>query len=164
MFTAILLSLLAMPPTDYITPPHDQVWEGRDFAKTWGMHAIAVIQAEHHDVQGAKRTLSQIGDDGEKNPADVTAVWFCCGRPVYDHPPAPSFGSWQYEPAYFSRPWTADSTPSKTPPDLPSNYLAPHPRHGAVVEFVDEHDSRGTRVTSRRYADGSVVIETPHAR
>ena len=130
MFTSILLSLLAMPPTDYMVPPHDQVWESRDFAKTWGMHDIAVIQAEQNDAQGAKRTLSQIGDDGEKNPADVTAVWFCCGRPIYDHPPGQSVRSWQYEPLCFARYRTADRAGSKTPPDLPSNYLAPIPVTG----------------------------------
>jgi hypothetical protein len=164
MFTTILLSLLAMPPTDHVTLPHDRVWEGRDFAKTWGMHDIAVIQAEHGDPQGAKRTLSQIGDGGEKNPAEVTGVWFCCGRPVYDHPPARSLGSWQYEPLLVARPGMAARVPAKAPPGLPSNYLAPDPRRGVVVDFVDERDSRGTRVTSRRYADGSVMIETPHAR
>ena len=30
-----------------------------------------------------------------------------------------------------------------------------------MVDFTDECDSFGTRVTSRRYTDGSVVIETP---
>jgi len=164
MFTSILLSLLAIPPTYYTTPPQDVVWEGRDFAKTWGMHDIAVIQAEQHDAQGAKRTLSQIGDDGEKNPAEVTAVWFCCGRPIYDHPPGQSVRSWQYEASCFAGYRTADRIGLKAQPDLPSDYLAPHPRHGAVVDFVDERDNRGTRVTSRRYADGAVVIETPHAR
>jgi hypothetical protein len=164
MFTSILLSLLAMPPTYYATPPRDVVWEGRDFAKTWGMHDIALIQAEQNDVQGAKRTLSQIGDDCEKIPADVTAVWFCCGRTFYDHPPARSLRLSQYEPTYLTPPQTVDHATLKTPPDLPSNYLAPDSRHGAVVEFVDEHDSHGTRVTSRRYADGAVVIETPRAR
>ena len=49
------------------------------------------------------------------------------------------------------------------PQGLPANYLAADPHHGAVVDFRDEYDSYGTRVTSRRYADGYSVIETPHA-
>jgi hypothetical protein len=32
-----------------------------------------------------------------------------------------------------------------------------------LVDFTDDYDSRGTRVTSRKYADGHVVIETPRA-
>jgi hypothetical protein len=146
----------------YAMSPPDRVWEGRDFAKTWGMHEIAVIQAAHHDVQGAKRTLTQIGDDGEKIPADVTGVCFCNGQIIYDHPPGRYLASPPYEAFSFDRDRTADRVPSKSPPGLPSNYLAPDPRRGAVVAFVDECDSRGVRVTSRRYADGSVVIETPH--
>jgi hypothetical protein len=49
------------------------------------------------------------------------------------------------------------------PRGLPANYLAADSRHGAVVDFQDEYDSYGTRVTARRYADGYVVIETPHS-
>jgi hypothetical protein len=49
----------------------------------------------------------------------------------------------------------------KTPTDLLPNYLAPDPLHGAVVDFSDDRDSRGTRVTLRKYADGHAVIETP---
>ena len=43
-------------------------------------------------------------------------------------------------------------------------YVGVDARRGAVVAFTDEYDAHGTRVTSRRYADGSVVIETPHSR
>jgi hypothetical protein len=32
----------------------------------------------------------------------------------------------------------------------------------AGVISTDEYDASGTRVTSRKYADGVVVIETPH--
>ena len=49
------------------------------------------------------------------------------------------------------------------PADLPANYLDADQRHGAVVDFTDERDGYGTRVTSRKYADGYVVIETPRA-
>jgi hypothetical protein len=48
----------------------------------------------------------------------------------------------------------------KAATDLPANYLAADPLHGAVVDFSDERDSRGTRVTLRKYADGHAVIET----
>jgi hypothetical protein len=125
------------------------VQQGRDFAKTWGMHQIAVIQAGDGDYQAAKRTLSQIGDDGEKIPADVTGVWFCNGLAIYDHPPGRWLGPWPLA--------------GLSPPGLPPNYLAPDPRRGAVVKFIDERDSRGTRVTSRTYANGSIVIETPQS-
>ena len=54
-----------------------------------------------------------------------------------------------------------DRAASQAPPGLPPEYLAADARHGAVVDFVDEYDSHGTRVTSRTYADGYVVIETP---
>jgi hypothetical protein len=54
-----------------------------------------------------------------------------------------------------------DHVPATCPPGLRPDYLDPDPHHGAVVDFCDDHDSRGTRVTSRKYADGYVVIETP---
>jgi hypothetical protein len=161
MIPSILLYwLLATPPFSALPPP-EWAWENRELAKTWGMYDIAVIQAKHRDIQGAKHTLSQIGDDREKAPADVTAVWFCCGRPVYDHPPAPPYRTWQYEPLFANGHQAINRTPAKNLPALPPDYLAADPRHGAIVEFTDETDSSGTRITSRRYADGSVVIETP---
>ena len=143
----------------------DYVDNGREWARTWAMHRIAVIQAAAGDVQGAKRTVTQIDEDGEKGPSDVTAVWFCQGQPVYDHPPAPAGCAGcnhRVVPAFFGGDWVADRVPSQVPPGLPANYLDGDPRHGAVVEFADERDSQGTRVTSRTYADGYAVIETPH--
>ena len=56
-----------------------------------------------------------------------------------------------------------DHVPAAVPAGLPANYLAADPRHGAVIDFTDERDSGGTRMTSRKYADGYVVIETPRA-
>ncbi len=159
----LLYCLLTAPPVFTAIPPM-QAAESRDLAKTWGMHRIAVIQAKHGDVQGAKRTLSQIGDEGEKRPADVTAVWFCDGQPIYDHPPAQSVRSLPYASPSFDRSPAVHRAPAKAPPGLPANYLSPDPRRGAVVEWIDERDSRGVRVVSRRYADGSVVIETPKSR
>jgi hypothetical protein len=164
MIPSILLYSLLVSPPFLTLPPPDWAWENRELAKTWGMHDIAVIQAKHHDFQGAKRTLSQIDDNREKNPTDVTGVWFCCGQPIYAPPPGPSSRSWQYEPLISDRHQAANLVPAKSLPALPSNYLAADPRRGAVVEFTDETDSSGTRVTSRRYADGSVVIETPRPR
>jgi hypothetical protein len=48
----------------------------------------------------------------------------------------------------------------KIPSDLPPTYLTADPVHGAVVDFYEDRDSRGTRVTMRKYADGHAVIET----
>jgi hypothetical protein len=141
----------------------DWIREGREAAMTWAMHRIAVIQAANGDVQGAKKTVSQIDEDGPKGPADVTGVWFCNGLPIYDHPPGSIGGSecgWRE----ITCDRVADHVPSEVPPGLPSNYFAPDPHHGAVVDFIDDYDSHGTRVTSRKYADGYAVIETPQTR
>jgi hypothetical protein len=143
------------------------IGEDREAAMTWAMHDIAVIQAAGGDVQGAKRTVSQIDEDGPPGPAEVTVVSFCNGLPIYDHLPGSIGGSgcarresWRI----IACDRIADHVPLEVPPGLPSNYLAPDRRHGAVVDFVDDYDSHGTRLTSRRYADGYVVIETPHTR
>jgi hypothetical protein len=53
-----------------------------------------------------------------------------------------------------------DHVPSSVPSGLPSDYLARDPRHGAVVDFTDDNDGQGIHLTSRRYADGYVLIET----
>jgi hypothetical protein len=140
--------------------------EMREAAQAWAMSKIAVIQAAAGDVQGAKRTVSQIDEEGEKGPSDVIAVWFCNGQPIYNHPPR--YAGWirydrQENGHPFSRDWSVNHVPSTVPPGLPANYLASDPRHGALANFTDEYDSYGTRVTSRKYADGYVVIETPYA-
>ena len=51
-------------------------------------------------------------------------------------------------------------TGPKSPPDLRPDYLDPDPQHGAVVDFSEDYDSHGTRLTSRRYSDGCVVVES----
>ena len=143
----------------------DFVRDDRQVARTWTLHRIAVIQAAGGDVQGAKNTIAEINDtDRPKRPSEVTSVWFCNGMAIYDHPPAfarrdcRDCAGTQY---YRDR--SPDYVPAKVPSGLPANYLAADPRHGAVVDFQDEYDSYGTRVTARRYADGYVVIETPRS-
>jgi hypothetical protein len=154
------------------------VWANREMAKTAAMHDIAVIQAQAGDFQGAKVTVSQIDDDGPKRTADVTIVQFCNGQPIYSCP-APGIGCVPPTAAPATPGWggrdprgtqyfltldrAADHVPTKRPPDLPAGYLDPDPRHGPVVDFTDQRDSNGTRVTARRYADGYAVIETPQA-
>jgi hypothetical protein len=138
----------------------------REWAQAWGLEQIALIQAAAGDVPGAKRTVAQIDEDFQKGESRVTLVTFREGRPIYYEPCAPVGLSGCVRPAspgVIKRP--AHRTPIRADvvPGLPPNYLAADPRHGAVVDFTDEYDSRGTRVTSRTYADGAVVIETPAA-
>jgi hypothetical protein len=144
---------------------------GQDFihvdqqaARSWTLHRIAVIQAAHGDVTGAKNTVAEIIEPQcNPGPSEVTSVWFCNGMVMYDHPPAFArhpCSNWAVCPIY--RDLSPRSVPAEVPQGLPANYLAADPRHGAVVDFRDDCDSSGTRVTSRRYADGYVVIETPH--
>jgi hypothetical protein len=160
---ALLLSAMLAAGT---VRAQDYIYEMREAAKTWAMHKIAVIQASAGDVEGAKQTVSQIRDEGEKGPSEVTVVWFCNGQPVYDHPPG-SGGrggrGLQGVGYFFAHERAANRVPSAVPPGLPVGYVAADPRHGALVDFTDDYDSRGTRVTSRKYADGHVVIETPRA-
>ena len=96
----------------------------------------------------------------------MTGVCFCDGQVFYDHVPTPAgfYGSGGNATQVFSAEnREPDRVPAAVPSGLPANYLTADPRRGAVVDFVDDRDSSGTRVTARRYADGSVVIETPHA-
>ena len=149
----------------------DAVW-AQDFvrydqqaARSWTLHRIAVIQADRGDVVGAKNTVAEITEpQGNPGPSEVTSVWFCNGMVMYDHPPAsarrPCDGGAAW-PIYRDR--SPNRVPAQVPQGLPANYLAADPHHGAVVDFRDEYDSYGTRVTSRRYADGYSVIETPQA-
>ncbi len=136
----------------------DYIGEMREAARTWAMHRIAVIQADDGDMQGAKRTASQIGRPWNQRPIKVTGVWFRRGQPVYDQPP--SFAPTYWQRLVCKKPATR-GVPAQVPPGLPANYLDPDQRHGAVVDFTDECDSHGTRVTTRTYADGHLVIETP---
>ncbi len=89
--------------------------------------------------------------------AKVTGVWFCNGQAIYDCPP-----DWppQTGPAPIPQPPLPGIVPQSAAA-LPADYLAPHRVHGPIVSFNDSCDSRGTRVTGRTYADGSVIIETP---
>ncbi|MEN6449170.1 MAG: hypothetical protein ABFC96_01640 [Thermoguttaceae bacterium] len=152
----------------------------RDAAKTWGMYQIAVMQAARGRSQDAKHTLWQIDQRPPSCPSEVTGVWFSCGVPIYNLPPSPlalyasakrpsepvcgTPASQMASSKQARRPAVAVATATRlTPVGLPTGYLAADPRHGAVVEFSDDRDSRGTRITSRKYADGYVVIETPRA-
>ena len=177
--TTLLVSLVLLPTG--IVEAEDWIGVERQSARSWGMHRIAVHQAAGGDVQGAKRTLSQIDDYGPKRPSRVTVVSFWNRQPIcayecqpavhYDAVPArdlplaksPGWGGRDtHGTQYFlagDRP--ADHLPSEFPVDLPLDYLDPDPRHGAVVDFADEYDGHGTRVTSRKYTDGHMVIETP---
>ena len=146
----------------------------REKVKNWGMYEIAILQAQMGDFQAAKNTLSQIVDDGPKRPARVTAVWSDHGQPVYrelsagDAFPAidqksPGWGKRDANGTlyFLARDRAPDSVPTSVPAGLPANYLDADPNHGALVDFTDECDSHGTRVTARRYADGYAIIETP---
>jgi hypothetical protein len=155
---AVVLSADAVLAQDFIR-------DDRQVARTWALHRIAVIQAAAGDVQGAKNTIAQIGDpEYVSGPSEVTSVWFCNGMAIYDHPPAPiNRVGYGWRGSQYFRDRSPDRVPAEVPRGLPANYLAADPRHGAVVDFRDEYDSYGTRVTARRYADGSLVIETPHS-
>ena len=87
---AAALSCLAVLPGG-VVQAQNWVWGNREMAKTAAMHDIALIQASAGDFQGAKRTVSQISEDGEKIPAEVTVVSFCNGHPIY-HCPSPGCG------------------------------------------------------------------------
>jgi hypothetical protein len=144
----------------------DFVRDDRQVARTWTLHRIAVIQAASGDVMGAKNTAAQINDPQcVRSSGEVTSVWFCNGTVFYDHLPgsAGRVGNGR-DGSQIYRDRSPDRVPAGVPSGLPTNYLAADPRHGAVVDFRDEYDSSGTRVTARRYADGQIVIETPRKR
>jgi hypothetical protein len=155
--------LLATP----VRAQDDFMREGRDAVRAWTLHWIAAIQAARGDVDDAKNTVAQIDQpDSVRGEADVTGVCFCEGLPLYDHPPAPAgwnLSDLRRSQVFRNRHQVPDRVPTAAPQGLPANYLAPDPRHGAVVNFTDERDSYGTRVTSRRYADGYTLIETPRS-
>ena len=131
----------------------------REAAQTWALHRIAVIQAANGDIQGAKRTATQIGRRWDPGPAQVTGVWFRCGQPIFACTPIKQSPiKWQR--LDYKRPATT-GVPTKVPAGLPADYLDADLRHGAMIDFTDERDSHGTRVTTRVYADGHVAIETP---
>ena len=165
VFTATLL-LPAMLLAETVRV-QDFIHEGRDVVRAWTLHRIAEIQAVRGNINDAKNTVAEI-DDPEyiRGEADVTGVCFCNGQVFYDHPPAPagwSRSALRNSQVFPNRDPAPDRVPAAVPRGLPSNYLAADPRHGAVVNFTDEYDSYGTRVTSRRYADGYAVIETPRS-
>ena len=178
LVVAAVLLLLVLPVGR--VRAQDVVRANQEAAKAYAMQAIAVTQAEAGHDLAAKKTVSQIGDENYGGPSDVVAVCCCEGQIFYDHlpgsfslslPPLPPLASYrsgwggrdsQGNQYFLNRDRADDHVPSRCPPGLRPNYLDPDPRHGLVVDFSDEHDSRGTRITSRRYADGYVVIETPH--
>jgi hypothetical protein len=175
---AVTLALTAMLPVAAVRADDwaNQARLGRQMADAWARNCIAIIQAEHGDVLGGKKTALEISEPEGVGPIPVTLVRSCNGQAIcipllgpcdstgQPLPPVPAVGSYDAQRAsYFSGSDRApDRVPAKVPSGLAANYLAPDPRHGAVVDFVDERDTRGTRVTSRKYADGYVVIETPH--
>ncbi|MEN6458896.1 MAG: hypothetical protein ABFC63_08190 [Thermoguttaceae bacterium] len=132
----------------------------RDAVQTWGLYRIAVSQAEAGGTQDAKRTLSQITQGPPLRPSEVTGVWFCCGRPMMFSTAAPQAAG---GPGIARAANRGNYVPTTVPKGLPANYLAADPRHGPVIDFTDERDARGTRITARTYRDGHVVIETPRA-
>ena len=146
-FLAAVLTLWAMIPAG-TGRAQDGIQQLHQEAKTWARHRIAVIQAASGDVLGAKKTVWEIDEDAENRPAEVTAVWFCNGQPIYDH--SPMFTgecrcNCQQDPRFVARdraavPAPPASVPPAARPSLPSNYLAPDPRHGAIVGFTDEYD------------------------
>jgi hypothetical protein len=58
---------------------------------------------------------------------------------------------------------TPDHVPDKAPDGLPAEYLKDDPQHGPVVDFTDDVDG-GVHLTSRKYADGHVKIESVRAK
>jgi hypothetical protein len=160
---AAALTLLAVVPAG-TGWAQDCVQQLHQEAKTWARHRIAVIQAAAGDVLGAKKTIWEIDEKDESGPIEVTGVWFCNGQAIYDHPPMSADVyrcDCQRDPRLLANERTTVAVPPSLRPSLPPNYLAPDPRHGALVAFTDEYDVYGTRVTSRKYADGHIVIETP---
>jgi len=161
----------------------DWLRESREIAKIEARQHVAAIQAAQGDVMGAKMTIAQIDEDRESGPARVTAVRCFNGRAYYrelsddaalpDCLPCGYCGSFvavegpiavgylEFRPERSRRSAGPNRVPAQVPAGLPSNYLAPDPRHGPVVNFVDETDAFGTRVTSRTYADGHLAIDTP---
>jgi hypothetical protein len=160
-----LLAMLSNQNRDIASASvQDPIRQERESAAISAMHAIAVIQAESGDIDGAKITANQITeDDSDKAPSEVTVVSFCEGCTLYDHLPGTMqrLNSVQYELLSPDRQESSNVVPKQIPPGLPANYLAPDPEHGAVVDFLDTRDPNGKRVTSRRYEDGSFILETP---
>lgn len=136
----------------------------RGVARSWTLHKIALIQAAAGDIVGAKNTVADIdAPDFVRGEGDVTAVSSHNGQPFYDHPPASNQSERCQHMILLNPVRTPDHVPAAVPQGLPTNYLAADPHHGVLVNFADEYDCNGTRVTSRRYADGYIVIETPRA-
>ena len=90
-----------------------------------------------------------------RSPAYGSAT---AGRSTICPPDVPA-AAWRNRPAIPAPP--LPGKPASRRPHCPANYLTASPVHGPIVIFNDSYDSRGTRVTGRTYADGSVIIETP---
>jgi hypothetical protein len=186
--SCLVLALLSALSPLQAASADDIVGEMREAAKIWGWQGIALIEAQNGKVRSALRIIDRIGNNAERCSPTVTVVSFCNGQPIYrvvaDAPArdCPDFrgrhgnavvgengtgpftaSATQYESVVDGNK-NGTSSPSRPSPELPAEYFAPHPRHGELVDFAEQYDSHGTRVTSRKYADGHFIIETPHAR
>jgi hypothetical protein len=142
----------------------DFLHQDREMARTWTLHRIAAIQAVNGDIEGAKNTVAQIGDaDVIPESAEATRAGFSTAQPPCNAPAATSRSDRSGSLIFLKRNRAPEHVPTAVPQGLPANYFTADPRHGALVNFSDERDGSGTRVTSRRYADGYIVIETPKA-
>lgn len=162
-FVVAFLLLAALPAG--AAQAQDYARDIGETAKSWGMQMLGVIQAATGDVQQANQTLTQITANSNKSRSPVTVASFENSQSRSNQPRATignEIGDLKNMHCSY-RDRIANYVPAEVPAGLPSNYLAADPRHGRLVDFTDESDSRGTRVTSRTYADGHVVIETPHA-
>jgi hypothetical protein len=167
LFSALAFLVLAVLPNGFAAA-QDIIRVDRSVARSWGLQQIALIQAAQGDIAGALNTIASINDpEVVRGAGDVTGVCFCGGVPFYDHPPAPADWFLFSQPGtevFSARDRAPTRVPKTVPQGLPADYLAADPRHGAVVSFSDEYDSHGTRVTSRRYADGHIMIDTPRQK
>lgn len=152
-------------------PASDGLALDRALARNAAMYDIAVIQAQAGDILGAKRTAWQIQESPTscQAPSNVLGVWFVQGQPWYGCLlPMETIEPLGQADAQAARRRSGDPNRSvaaqpvalRPPHGLPADYLAPDGRHGRIVGFFEDVDAHGTRVTSRKYADGHLVIET----
>lgn len=137
--------------------------DATESAYGWSLPVLRVIESATGFVQQVNQTLvlanenvkqNQRVEDQEKTVpvAEPSALPLC--------EPGVIVVDWG-DILYSYRDHDGHCVPAEVPKGLPANYLAPHPKYGALIDFLDEYDSFGTRVTSRTYANGHVIIETP---